>query len=73
MRWCLDKGDVPALQNAMSLWVLDSVRFYLLAIAAHLPLPGRGVELSGVLDVHEVFGSDDAKVREVQLPRRGAS
>ena len=65
MRRCLDESDVPALHDAVSLWVPDSVRFSLFAIAAHLPLPGRGVELSGVLDVHEGSGSDDAKVREV--------
>ena len=51
----------------MSLGVPDSVRFTLLALAAHLPFPGRGVELSGVLYVHEGSGSDDAKVREVDL------
>ena len=65
MRRCLDKGDVSALQDAVSLWVPDSVRFSLLIIVAHLPFPDRGVELSGVLDVHKGSGSDDAKVREI--------
>ena len=65
MRWCRDEGDVPTLHDAMSLRVPDSVRFALLAIAAHFPFPGRGVELSGVLDAHEGSGSNDVKVREV--------
>ena len=65
MRRCLNEGGVPFLHNVASLWLLDSARFALLAIAAHLPFPSRGVELSGVLDVHEGSGSDDVKVREV--------
>ena len=65
MRRCLDNGDVSALHDAVSLWVPDSVRFALLAKAAHLPFPGRDVELSGVFYAHEGFGSDDAKVRDV--------
>ena len=65
MRRCLDEGDVPALHNAVSLWVPDSVRFSLLTIAGHLPFPGRGVELSRVLYTPEGSGFDDAKVREV--------
>ena len=40
----------------------DSVGFVLLVIAAHLFFPGRGVELSGVLHMHERSGSYDAKV-----------
>ena len=60
MRRCLNEGDVSALHDAAILWVPDSVTFVLLAIAAHLSLPGRVVELSGVLDVHEDSGSDDA-------------
>ena len=35
MRRCLDEGDVPALHDGASFWVQDSVRFSLLAIAAH--------------------------------------
>ena len=65
MRRCLDEGDVPALPGAVSLWVPDSVRFALLALAAHLPFPGRGVELSRVFYVHERSSSRDAKVHEV--------
>ena len=65
MRQCLDEGDVSAFHDPVSLWVPDSVRFVLLAVAAHLPFPGRSVQLSGVLYVHEGSGSDDAKVREV--------
>ena len=65
MRRCLDKGAAPALHDAVSLWDLDSIRFSLLAIAAHLPFLSRGVEISGVLSVHVGFGFDDAKVREV--------
>ena len=61
MRRCLDEGDDPALHDAVSLWVPDSVRF-VFAIAAHLPFPDRGVELS---EVHEGSHSDDAKAREV--------
>ena len=53
MQRCLDEGDVPALHDAVSLWVSNSVRFVFLAIVAHLPSPSRGVELSGVLDVHK--------------------
>ena len=64
----LIKGGVPALKDAASPWVPDSVRFALLVIAAHLPFSSRGVELSGVLDVQEGFGSDDGKVREVDFP-----
>ena len=67
MQWCLDEGDVLALHDAASLWVPDSVRFTLLAIATHPPFPGRGVELPGVLDVQECSGSDDAKVRKVNF------
>ena len=63
MRRCLDEGDVHALHDAVSLWVLESVRFALLAIAAHLPFPGRGVERFRVLYVYEGSGLDDAKVR----------
>ena len=63
----LGEGDVPALHDAVSLWVPDSVRFALLAIAAHLPFPGRGVELSKVLDLHEGYDPDNAKVREVDF------
>ena len=65
MPQCLDEGDVPAVYNAASLWVLESVGFVLLAIAAHVPFPGRSVELSGVLNGHEGSSNDDAKVREV--------
>ena len=46
-------------------WVPDSVRFAPLAVAAHLPFPGRGVDLSRVLYVHESSSSHDAKVHEV--------
>ena len=63
--WCFDDGDVPVHHDAASLLIPDSVRFTLLAIAAHLPSPGRGIELSGVIDVHEDSGSDEAKVLEV--------
>ena len=62
---CLEGGDVSALHDAVSLWVPGSVSFALLAIAAHLPFSGRGVELSGVFYVHEGSGSDDAKVQKV--------
>ena len=65
MRWCLDDGDVPVHHDAASLLIPDSVRFTLLAIAAHLPSPGHGIKLSGVIDVHEDSGSDEAKVPEV--------
>ena len=61
MRRRLNEGDVPALHNAVSRWVPDSLRFVLRAIATHL-FPGRGVELSGVLGVHEGSGSDNSKV-----------
>ena len=65
MRRCLDKGDIPALHDAASLWVSDSVGFALFTITAHFPFPGCGVELSRVVDVHKGFGTHDAKVREV--------
>ena len=65
MRRCLDEDDALAFHKAASLWIPGSVRLALFAIDAHLPFPGRGVELSGVLDVHEGSGSDDAKVREI--------
>ena len=65
MRRCLDEGDVSALHSGAIFWVPDSVKLALLAIAAHLLFPVRGVELSGVLDVHEGSDSDDAKVQEV--------
>ena len=65
MRWCLDEGNVSALHSGAIPWVPDSVKLALLAIAAHLLFPVRGVELSGVLDVHETSDSDDAKVQEV--------
>ena len=65
MRWCLDEGDVSALHSGAISWVPDSVKLALLATAAHLFFPVRGVELSGVLDVHEGSDSDDAKVQEV--------
>ena len=64
-RRCLDEGDVPALQDAASLWAPDSVRLALLAIAAHLPSPGRSVKLSEVLGVHEGSGLDDVNGRKV--------
>ena len=67
MRWCLDEDYVPALHDAACLWDPDSVGVFLLVIVAHLPFPGHGVELSGVLDVHEGSGSDDAKVLEVDF------
>ena len=65
MQRCLDEGGVSALSDVGSLWVPDLIRFALLAIAAHLLFPGRGIELSEVLDVREGSGSDDAKVQEV--------
>ena len=65
MRRCPDKGDVPALHDAVSLWVPDWIGFAVLAIAADLPFPGHGVNLFGVLNVHGGFASVDAKVREV--------
>ena len=65
MRWCLDEGDVSALHSWAIPWVPDSLKVALLAIAAHLLFPVRGVELLGVLDVHEASDSDDAKVQEV--------
>ena len=65
MRRCLDEGDASAIHNAASLKFLDSVKKYLLAIAAHLPFLGHGVELLEVLGVHKGSDSDDAKVREV--------
>ena len=71
MRRSFGEGGVPTLHDAVSLCVSDSVRFALLALAAHLPFPGRDVELSGVLYVLEGSGSDDAKVQEVA--RREAS
>ena len=37
IRWCPNEGDAPALHDAASLGVPDSVRFALLAIAAHFP------------------------------------
>ena len=58
---CLDEGGVLAFHDTVSLWVLDSVRFALLAIAAHLPLPGHEFKLSEGLDEHKIVGSDDAK------------
>ena len=61
MRWCLDEGDVPALHDVASVWVPDLVRIALLPMAAHLPLPGHGVELFEVLVVHKGSGSDDAR------------
>ena len=48
----------------------DSVEFCPLAIATHLPFPGRGGELSGVLDVHEGSNSDKAKVRQIAFSPR---
>ena len=65
VRWCLDEGDVSGLHSGAILWVPNSVKIALLAIAAHLLFPVRGVELSGVLDVHESSDSDDAKVQKV--------
>ena len=65
MRRCLDEGDVPALHDAVRFWVPDSVRFSLLAIAAHLSFSDHGVELSEVLYVHEGSGPDDVKVGKV--------
>ena len=65
MRWCLDEDDVSALHDATTLWNPDSVRFSPLALAAPLPFRSRSVEVSGVLDVHEGSGSDNANVREV--------
>ena len=65
MRRCLDEGDVSALHSGAIPWVPDLVKLALLALAAHLLFPVRGVELSGVLDVHEGSDSDDAKVQEV--------
>ena len=62
---CFDEGGVPALHNAVSLWVPDWVRFTLLAIAAHLPFPGIGVDLSRVLDVLGGTDSDNANAREI--------
>ena len=62
MRWCLDEGDVPAHHDAVSGWVPGSVRFSLLATAAHLLFPGHGVEIFLVLREHEGSGSDDANV-----------
>ena len=41
--------------DAGSFWVQDSVRFALLAIAAHFPFSGRGVELRGVLYMTKVL------------------
>ena len=42
-------------QGVSSLWVPGWVGFAFFAITAYLPFPGRGVELSGVLDVHNVL------------------
>ena len=66
-RRCLDEGDVSALHSGAIVWVPDSVKLALLAIAAHFLFPVHGVELSGVLDVHEGSDSDDAKVQEVDV------
>ena len=65
LRRCLDEGDVFAFHSGAIPWVPDSVKLAPLAIAAHLLFPIRGVELSGVLDVHEGSDFDDAKVQEV--------
>ena len=65
MWWCLDEGGVPALHKAASLWVPDSVKIAFVAIAARLPFSGRGVELPGILHVHEGSSSDGAKVQKV--------
>ena len=65
MQRSLHEGDVPPLHNAVDLWIPDSVKFSLLVIAAHLPFPEHGVELSEVLGVQKSFDSGDAKVREV--------
>ena len=67
-RRCLDKDHLPTLHDAANLCGPDSVGFSLLAFATHLPFPGRGIELSRVLDVHIGSGSDDAEMREVDLP-----
>ena len=61
MRRCLDKGDVPALDDADSFGVPELV-FALLAIAAHLHFPVRGADLFEILDMHDGSGSDDVKV-----------
>ena len=65
MRRCLDEGDVSAFYSGAILWVPNSVKLALLAIATHFLFPVRGVELLGVLDVHEGSDSDDAKVQAV--------
>ena len=65
MRWSLDEGDVSALHSGAIPCAPNSVKIALLTIAAHLLFPVRGVELSGVLDVHEGSDPDDAKVQEV--------
>ena len=67
MRRYLNKDDVPALHDAESFRVPDSVEVSLFSIAARLPFPGRGVELSGVLDLYKGSGFDDAKVREARF------
>ena len=56
---------VPALHDAASLWVPDSVGFVVLPFAAHLPFPGHGVELPEVLDVYKGSGPEDEKMRDV--------
>ena len=50
-----------ALNGVVSLWVPDTVSFDFVALAAHLPVQGRGVELSAVFSVHEVSGSNDTQ------------
>ena len=65
MRRCLDEGNAPALHHAVSLCVSVSIGFDLLTVAARLPFPGHGVEISGVLDLYEGSGSDNVKVRGV--------
>ena len=64
MRRCLDENDVSSLHDATSLLVLDPVGFALLTTVPYRLFPGRGVELSGALDVHKGSGSDDARMRE---------
>ena len=65
VRRCLDEGDVPVLLDVASLWIPNFVGLTFLAIAAHLPFPGRGIELSVVVDVQQGSSFDDAKVRKV--------
>ena len=65
MRWCRNEGGVPALYDAAHISVSDSVGFALLAIAAHLPFLCRGVELSGILNMHEGSGSNEAKAQKI--------